>query len=242
MEWYYVDNNERRGPLSEAEFNELSRSGKIAPTTQVWRSGWANWMPFGEADSSVAGDGAAGIGRCIECGQPFPTGEMVQYEGSWVCPSCKPVFFQKVKEGITPAAEMVFAGFWIRFLAKVIDGIIVAVPGYAVQFGAAALTQGNQKSLLGVIGGSLLSFLIRMAYSTYLTGRFGATVGKLTCGLRVVTATGGKVSYGLACGRFFAEIVSAMILCIGYIMAAFDEEKRALHDRICNTRVTRTRA
>ncbi|HET6371045.1 MAG TPA: RDD family protein, partial [Nitrospiria bacterium] len=40
-----------------------------------------------------------------------------------------------------------------------------------------------------------------------------------------------------ACGRYFAEILSGIILCIGYIMAAFDDEKRALHDRICGTRV-----
>jgi uncharacterized RDD family membrane protein YckC len=58
----------------------------------------------------------------------------------------------------------------------------------------------------------------------------------------VVTPSGGKINYGLACGRFFAEIASAMILYIGYIMVGFDEEKRALHDRICNTRVIRSRA
>jgi uncharacterized RDD family membrane protein YckC len=48
---------------------------------------------------------------------------------------------------------------------------------------------------------------------------------------------GGKVSYGRAVGRHFAKYLSSFTLGIGYIMAGIDDEKRALHDRICNTRV-----
>jgi uncharacterized RDD family membrane protein YckC len=57
--------------------------------------------------------------------------------------------------------------------------------------------------------------------------------------LRVVRADGSPVGYGLAAGRYLSKILSALILLIGYIMAAFDEQKRALHDRICDTRVVR---
>jgi uncharacterized RDD family membrane protein YckC len=59
----------------------------------------------------------------------------------------------------------------------------------------------------------------------------------MACGLKVVTEDGQRLSYMRAFGRYFAEIISGMILYIGYIMAAFDYEKRALHDRICTTRV-----
>jgi uncharacterized RDD family membrane protein YckC len=59
----------------------------------------------------------------------------------------------------------------------------------------------------------------------------------MACKIRVVTADGGKVSYMRALGRHFAKILSYMICLAGYIMAFFDDEKRALHDRICNTRV-----
>jgi uncharacterized RDD family membrane protein YckC len=59
----------------------------------------------------------------------------------------------------------------------------------------------------------------------------------MACNVKVVKADGSPVGYGLATGRFFAKIISGIILGIGYIMAAFDEEKRSLHDRICNTRV-----
>jgi uncharacterized RDD family membrane protein YckC len=59
----------------------------------------------------------------------------------------------------------------------------------------------------------------------------------MACKLEVVTADGGKVSYGRALGRYFSTWLSSLICAIGYIMAAFDGQKRALHDHICNTRV-----
>jgi len=241
MEWYYAENNERRGPVSEAEFNELIRTGRIGAATQVWRDGWENWAPLGEKGIQATGDGA-GAGRCVECGQTFPTSEMLQYEGAWVCPNCKPLFFQKVKEGIEPRGEMDYAGFWIRFLAKFVDGVIVGVPGYALQYGAGYFLQDRDMVLIAFFVGWLISFSLQLGYSVWLHGKYGATVGKMACGLRVVTATGLKIGYGVACGRFFAEILSGIILYVGYIMAGFDEEKRALHDRICNTRVIRRRA
>jgi uncharacterized RDD family membrane protein YckC len=61
----------------------------------------------------------------------------------------------------------------------------------------------------------------------------------MVLGLKVVTANGGLISVGRAFGRYFAQILSGLILGIGYIMAAFDEQKRALHDHICGTRVIR---
>jgi uncharacterized RDD family membrane protein YckC len=73
----------------------------------------------------------------------------------------------------------------------------------------------------------------------FFLGRFGATPGKMVCGLRVVTAMGDRISYGRATGRFLAEILSGLVCYIGYIIAAFDEQKRTLHDHICSTRVIR---
>ena len=60
----------------------------------------------------------------------------------------------------------------------------------------------------------------------------------MACGIRVINADGTlKISLGKAIGRGFAEILGQMILYIGYLMVAWDSEKRALHDHICNTRV-----
>jgi len=59
----------------------------------------------------------------------------------------------------------------------------------------------------------------------------------MVCHLQVVMADGSKLSYGRSLGRHFAKFLSSFILAIGYIMAGIDDEKRALHDRICDTRV-----
>jgi uncharacterized RDD family membrane protein YckC len=78
---------------------------------------------------------------------------------------------------------------------------------------------------------------VGISYETIMIGKFGATLGKMACKIHVVTANGDNVSYARAFGRYFAKLLSAFTLLIGYIMAAFDSERRALHDRVCDTRV-----
>jgi uncharacterized RDD family membrane protein YckC len=70
--------------------------------------------------------------------------------------------------------------------------------------------------------------------------KLGATPGKMALGLKVVRPGGGPVSLGRAVGRYFAKMLSYIILCIGYIIIGFDSEKRGVHDMICDTRVIKT--
>jgi len=87
--------------------------------------------------------------------------------------------------------------------------------------------------------GPLWAAIYEKAFASYL-GRYGATPGKMAVKIRVVTPDGGPISYGRATGRFFADILSGMICYIGYLMVAFDkEQRRALHDHICGTRVVK---
>ena len=69
----------------------------------------------------------------------------------------------------------------------------------------------------------------------------GATVGKMALGLRVVTSNGQRLSFMNATGRYFAKIISAIILGIGYLMIAFTDRKRGLHDMIAGTLVIKVR-
>ena len=165
---------------------------------------------------------------------------MIRYKDSWVCAECKPRFFQRVKEGAVLPGTMVYGGFWIRFVAKVVDGIIVGVVNQllVVVLGS-AIGSSQEPAAFFVVW--ILSMVLPAVYTTFFLGKYGATLGKMACGLKVVTADGGKVSYGRALGRHLAEILSSLILLIGYIMAAFDEQKRTLHDHICSTRVIKTR-
>ena len=77
-----------------------------------------------------------------------------------------------------------------------------------------------------------------MTYYFWFLVKKNATPGKMVCGLKVINADGTEeISVGKAIGRHFAKMLSGIILYIGYLMAAFDSEKRALHDHMCNTRV-----
>ena len=83
----------------------------------------------------------------------------------------------------------------------------------------------------------IIAIAFNAVYAGFFIGRYGATPGKMACQLIVVDANGAPISYSRSFGRGFAEIVSGITCYIGYIIAAFDGEKRALHDHICSTRV-----
>lgn len=100
MQWHYSRNNQPEGPVPEAEFQTLVRSGVITDDTLVWHEGMANWQPCKE----VLGQGAgAEIGAnrvvCAECRQSFPNDQVISFKNLWICAACKPIFFQKIKEG-----------------------------------------------------------------------------------------------------------------------------------------------
>ena len=78
-----------------------------------------------------------------------------------------------------------------------------------------------------------VSIVITVAFTVFFLGRFGATPGKMALNLKVVRPGGEPVTYLQALGRYFSEMVSSMTCGIGYVIAGFDVEKRALHDSHC---------
>jgi uncharacterized RDD family membrane protein YckC len=247
MNWFYVDNGQQRGPVTEEDLAMLAGRGAITPETLVWREGLENWRPYREIKPVTAAPptiAAPGQAVCCECHRAFPLDEVIKHGEVYVCGGCKPIFLQKLREGVAPTPVLNYAGFWIRVGAKVLDSIILWVPGQIINMvflGVSPVTPGNP----GAVGvrfavSSVIGLVIGCTYSTLMVGKYGATVGKMAAKIKIVNADGTPVSYGKAAGRYFAEILSSMICGIGYLMVAFDnEEKRALHDRICNTRVVR---
>ncbi|HYW48076.1 MAG TPA: RDD family protein [Bryobacteraceae bacterium] len=192
---------------------------------------------------------------CAECGRPCTPDELARFGDLLICPACKNNYAQKLREGVAPAAAVRYGGFWIRFLAAIIDGIILLVVGSIVQYAVLGSTTrisraqpgadpmayfGAMMGLMGVLW--VLNTAIGCTYETFFVAKMSATPGKMALGLKVVRADGSRVSAGRAAGRYFAKILSAMILLIGYIMAGLDGQKRALHDMICDTRVIQTRS
>jgi uncharacterized RDD family membrane protein YckC len=150
-----------------------------------------------------------------------------------------------MKEGAALPGIMDYAGFWIRVGAKMIDGIILSAVSMLTSVAAgaagfAAQSAGSAGAAVAVQAGmAVLQMAVGVAYTVFFLGKYGATPGKMACKLRVVRADGSALTYGRACGRYFGELLSSLTLNIGYLMVAFDEEKRGLHDRVCDTRVIR---
>jgi uncharacterized RDD family membrane protein YckC len=85
------------------------------------------------------------------------------------------------------------------------------------------------------------AMLVAIAYEVFFIRKYDATPGKMALGLNLLRADGSKLSVGRIIGRYFAYLVSCLTLAIGFIIAGFDDEKRSLHDRMCDTRVIKTR-
>jgi uncharacterized RDD family membrane protein YckC len=151
---------------------------------------------------------------------------------------------QKIKEGVAVSGDMDYAGFWLRFGAWFIDYIILGIASMIIYLpmtlmGVFSMDKPSVFLSFQLIS-TVLNFVIPAAYETWFVGKYAATPGKMACKIKVVMADGGKVSFGRAVGRHFAKYISGLILGIGYIMAGFDDQKRALHDRICDTRVIKS--
>lgn len=246
MNWFYVEKGQQAGPVSEEQLDEKFRQGIIQPDTLVWREGMAAWTPYQEAKRGATVASAATEPKpeavCAECGKLFPVDETIRHGNVRVCAACKPLFLQKLQEGAAiNTGELNYAGFWIRFAAKFLDGLILGVPFLIVFYAIGALSAQRSETPAVPILPLFVQFafiFIQMGYEIFFLGKYGATLGKMACKLKVVTSDGNKIGYGRATGRFFAEMLSGMICYIGYLMVGFDNpQKRALHDHICNTRV-----
>jgi uncharacterized RDD family membrane protein YckC len=153
-----------------------------------------------------------------------------------ICPKCRQAnsdgarFCQSCGNELTeirsqPIATTSYAGFWKRAAALLIDCIVVSV--------ATGILTG---ATLGV-GWFLVFFLPWVYEAVMLSSVKQATVGKMALGIVVTDMKGGRITFGRATGRHFAKWISALILGVGFLMAAFTEKKQALHDMIADTLV-----
>jgi len=249
MDWYYAAGGKQAGPVSDEALADLVRTGVIRAETLVWNSGLPGWVPYlqvaAPAPSAASAAGPPAVGGstfCSECGRPFSANDLVRFGDRWVCGNCKEIFAQKLREGVAPQGTMQYGGFWIRFLALMIDGIILYVVSLVVRkvlgLGITPADLGAAMAFGGLL--FLLQIVLAATYEGVFVGHFGATPGKMVLRLKVVMPDGSPVSMPRAFGRYFAKMLSWFTLMIGFIIAGFDPEKRALHDYICSTRVIRT--
>ena len=137
-----------------------------------------------------------------------------------------------------------YAGFWLRFAAYLIDSILLGLIFFPLGLGLGLImgaTGNNQNPelMLGLNGGlNMVSLVVTWLYSSLLeSSSWQGTVGKKLIGLRVTDLDGRRISFGRATGRHFGKILSGLICLVGFIMAAFTEKHQALHDQLAGTLV-----
>jgi uncharacterized RDD family membrane protein YckC len=216
--WYFVKDGERTGPVERAELDARIATGEVDGATLVWRVGLAAWTRASLVD---------------ELAVPPPL------------PSATPPPLRDEAPAARFESAPRFAGFWVRSLAKFIDGVLLcgiallverAVVG-TVFNGVFPAPRDWEAFMRLLVWTAPINTLIAVGYTTYFMARHEATPGKRMLGLRVVRADGGRVGTARVVGRYFAETLSTIIFCAGYVMAVFDDEKRSLHDYLCDTRV-----
>ncbi|MCU1342733.1 MAG: hypothetical protein JWN92_2156 [Candidatus Acidoferrum typicum] len=193
---------------------------------------------------------------CSRCGLKVEEG--VRY-----CTACgqevgSPVTPPQIPASVPVPAPQRYAGFWLRFVAHLIDGIVLGIPFFVVVMVPIFLLGGLRllahRGAVGppdpvFVAAVILRLFFMMAVFVvaqwlYFAGMESsarqATFGKAAMSLRVTGLTGQHLTFGHATGRFFAKIISGLIpLGIGYFMAGFTEKKQALHDMIAGTLVLR---
>ena len=200
------------GPATLAELKDWIRDGRVGARTHVWQSERAIWAPAAEHP---------------ELQQIFPS----------------------------PLREETFkpAGFVVRLGAYLLDWILLSIVLQIItlpwseqlavlekNFNPASPQMSQEKIMeLGLMSLTycLVILTVRMTYFVLMNGRFGATVGKLVVGAKIVNEDGSRLGYTQALVRYVGECGSFLILGTGYLMIGFRNDKRGLHDLIARTRV-----
>ena len=204
---------------------------------------------------------------CTVCGSPVgaappqssaPYAAPAQPAPPQFAPPAAPGYLPPVAPASYARPSVDYAGFWLRFVAFLIDffvwgiPIVFAVMLMAGMMGVAGafkhLEPGESPddvfALLGVGFILLACFLMIIGrwlyYAAFESSGWQGTLGKKALGLYVTDLNGNRLTFGRATGRFFARLVTGLIpLEIGYIMAGFTEKKQALHDMIAGCLVLR---
>lgn len=218
--WYYAEADRQVGPVSLEQLQAMVASGGLRAEQLVWTEGMAAWVPAGTLPALFP--------------NAAPPAAMLGY-------GLNETFY-------SPPPK--YAGFWIRFCAAFIDGLLLIVAQYAVHLvillplggsldevfnestSKAGIAADLISSLAGLIGGWLYEALMT-------SSAHQATLGKLAVGIKVTGMDGRRITFARATGRHFAKYISQLTILIGYIIAAFTAKKQSLHDLIASTLVVK---
>jgi uncharacterized RDD family membrane protein YckC len=244
MKWFYIDESivsgdRRVGPLTTEEMKSLHREGKFADTSLVWHKGLGTWIPWSDA--------------------------LIQWnkEQTQVNELLQTTLASIIRE--KELARNVYAGFWIRGAALLIDFILLTLVGSVIAMIQNAFGLINLEALQSLVDAYYqnfsietseqilnapgmylflaLYFICQSAYFIFFHARYSGTLGKMLLHLRVENADGSRLGWRGAIVRYFFSLLTQATFIfygVGYLLAAIDPQKRALHDFFARTRVIRT--
>ncbi|WP_368563198.1 RDD family protein [Pseudoxanthomonas sp. UTMC 1351] len=248
--WYYADaERQRQGPFSGEELTGQFRDGRITPETLVWRDGLSEWQRLHDfVDELNLKDGHGADDNALPAAEPVASTADASPDAS---PYAPPMAIVAAEESFVAGHEVVHIGFWKRAAALFIDSMVVGFAYYIVMFigmlvvGVGAFTMiGNDSTaggaaLVGMMGLIYLLYPVVSAayYAGFESSSKQATLGKMAVGIKVVDRDGRRLSLKHALGRWLSAGLNYLTLYIGYLMAAFTDRKRGLHDMVAGTLV-----
>ena len=247
--WYYADaDRQRQGPLSAEELTLRFHQGKLRLDTLVWRDGLGEWQPLREFTNELALHQAPAETFYTPVEAPVAAASPMGSTGVVAdSPYAPPSSALTGANTAVLGGEVVYAGFWKRVAANIIDSVVIGLVGGII----GAIIGGVLGAVMGMGGGmggggfiaiqlitNLVSIAITAGYYAWFHSSINrATLGKMAIGIKVVRTDGEAISFLRGIGRYFAFLLSSLILMIGLLMAAFTERKQGLHDMLCDTLV-----
>ncbi len=249
-DWYYhLPGQGRIGPLDADNVREAYRDGRVQRDTLAWHVGARDWQPLDRfSDALGLDDMAPAVPPPLPATPASTAGDRVERVSPYAPPRAA---LSEVGDYYADTGEVVYAGFWKRTAALMIDALVVTVAYYVVMIvavlvfgvGLSGLFTGNGAGSPGTL--ALLMGALYLAYplisGVYYVGMESsstqATLGKMAVGIKVTDNTGHRLGRGQAIGRWASHLLCYLTLYVGYIMAAFTERKRGLHDMVASTLV-----
>jgi len=247
MQHFIARDGKQYGPYSLEQLRQLAKNGKLANGDLAWREGMTAWAPVEHVLGMFEGAGGHARAAAPEQTNSLPAHATAMaaapaYAAAapaaagyspYTPPAAPLVAQQAVHEG--------YGGFWLRVLAYVLDSIVVSVVTIPFAFVVGLMIGFNGGSpAVAELVGNLIGIVMAWIYAAIMeSSSKQATLGKMALGMKVTDEAGQRISFGRATGRHFSKILSGMLLCIGFIMVAFDQRKQGLHDKIAGTLVVR---
>ena len=214
--WYYVAaNNKEYGPVPGAKISSLLREKKLNADSLVWSQNMVDWKPLSTTPLSSLLEQVKEPPR-VRNSVPIP---------SRMTPT---------RKAHARDDSIVYAGFWLRFVAALLDELILFVIIFVVFLTMGLRSEGSLQEMSEADFEILVLFVRAVAFWLYHacmeSSGLQATLGKRALGLQVTDLVGERISFGKATGRHLGKYISMLLLLIGYLMAAWTARKQALHD------------